>query len=142
MSSAPGRSLAKLLVLVGVLAGLLAMHGLTNHGAAGHEAGNDGLGASATSMEPGMSHAGDASADASLTESPSGDPEKGSRGGMAMVGLCLAVLVGFVIGYVLRRPTHVVLFRVPRALRVAAIPVTATRDRDPPCLFELSVLRT
>lgn len=62
---------------------------------------------------------------------------------MAMVGLCMVVLAGVLLGLLaLLRPTLAVLFLRPRALLVSAFPVRATRDRDPPCLFELSVLRT
>ena len=92
-----------------------------------------------------VSHAGHAAdaalgdTDAAVTGAPDAHGEHSP--GMAMAGLCLAVLAGLVIGLLLLRPERVVLIRATtRALVAARSP--GRRDRDPPCLFQLSVLRT
>lgn len=142
-ASTHGISAARLLVLVGVLAGLLAMHGLGNHGTPAHEAGNSGMSPTAATTGVSASHDRDASAHSSSGHAASSDPEGHSGMSMAMVGLCMAVLAGVLAAALaLLRPTHALLFLRPRALLLAPMPVAATRDRDPPCLFELSILRT
>ena len=134
-----GRLAARLLVCVGALAGLFAMHGLNGHGAASHEL-HAPLG---SAVVEGTTTGHAAAAPSAVGEAGAVDaaPDQDSAD-MAMAGLCLAVLVGAVIGLVLRR-----LHRVAGLWRAPAIALLATRrsgrrDRDPPCQFELCVLRT
>ena len=61
---------------------------------------------------------------------------------MWLAGLCLTVLVGALIAFLLARPQRAVVFRWSNALAFVAARRSGRRDRDPPCLFELSVLRT
>ena len=130
----------RLLVLGGALMGIFAMHGLSDHGASSHDM--------SAPMNPAVTmtkHAGHA-AEAALgatddTLTGSAAPEEPSSG-MAMAGLCLAVLVGAVVGLLLLRPHRAVVFVRPVSLTLVAARPSARRDRDPPCLFQLSVLRT
>lgn len=129
-----------MLVFVGAFAGLFAMHGLSDHGAASHE--TDG------SMNPAVlaiSHAGhtadaarNVAGDAWTVDDAPGDDSPS----MAIAGLCVAFLPGAVIGLLLLRPRRIVALMRPLTLVFVPVRPSARRDRDPPCLFELSVLRT
>lgn len=142
VASTRGPSVARLLVLVGLLLGLFAMHALGHCGTAGHKDG-PGSGSSSASTDVGAAHAGEFPVHSSHGRTVTTEHDGQAGGGVAMVGLCMAVLAGALLGLLaLLRPTRAVLFLRPRALLVSALPVRATRDRDPPCLFELSVLRT
>jgi hypothetical protein len=131
---------ARLLVLGGALAGLIAMHGLSDHGASSHEM--------EAPMNPAVtvvSHVGHAADNSrgQAADAATGAVAPGEHApGMAMAGLCLAVLAGAVIGLALLRPHRAVVFIRPTALAVSPARPSARRDRDPPCLFQLSVLRT
>ncbi|MEO5852868.1 MAG: DUF6153 family protein [Nocardioides sp.] len=117
------------------LLGLVAMHGLSMHGA----------GATETSMVG--AHAGHEMS-GSLTAA-AGDPSPGSRGDpgqghhhLMLMGLCLAVLAGAATAYALLRRR----LRggwTPRLVSYAAWAAApaARRFRDPPCLYRLSVQR-
>lgn len=138
-----GRLAARLVVLVGALFGLFAMHGLGDHGAAPHEM-------HAAAMAPAIAaadapHGGHSSHAEASDQSPAADsvmaPDSPSPG-MWMAGLCLAVLVGALIGFLLARPKRVVVFQWSNAVAFVPARRSGRRDRDPPCLFELSVLRT
>jgi hypothetical protein len=137
-----GRLAVRLLVFAGALVGLFAMHGLSDHGASAHEM-------PSTPMSPAvvaMSHHSDDTSDAGQTSMEAagtfdGVPADHSPG-MAMAGLCLAVLAGAVIWFLLLRANRTLVFAGPRHLDFMPAPLAARRDRDPPCLFELSVQRT
>lgn len=60
---------------------------------------------------------------------------------MAMAGICLAVLAGAILSFLLLRSHRFPVAYRPLALRCRAPGSSGRRDRDPPCLFELSVLR-
>ena len=136
--SSRGQMVLRLLVFAAALAGLFAMHGLGEHGASSHD-----MNAPMNPAVMAISHTSQMdSADATENANAAdGVPAEGFPG-MAMAGLCLAVLAGAVIGLLLLRPPRKVLF-----LRLICRPFLRTRmpgrrDRDPPGLFELSVLRT
>ena len=83
----------RLIVFAGALTGLLAMHGLSDHGAAASHAGHapSNHTATATVHSNQMATAAHGAAeDVGLTV---GESDEGSPG-MAMAGLCLAVLAG------------------------------------------------
>lgn len=61
---------------------------------------------------------------------------------MMVAALCLAVIAGAILWLLLRRPHLVLLYTQPIALIFVAARPTGRRDRDPPCLYQLSVLRT
>ena len=132
---------ARLLVLAGALAGLFAMHGLSDHGASSHDM--------PAAMRPAVmevSHTGhpadaarSATDDARWAEDAA--PGEGSPA-MAVAGLCLAVLAGAIIGLLLLHPHRSLFFIRPLAQAFVAARPSGRRDRDPPCLFELAVLRT
>ena len=132
---------ARLLVFAGALMGLFAMHGLSDHGAASHD-----MRAAMNPAVTAISHAGHA-ANAAVGETGdaltgTAEPPGEQSPGMAMAGLCLAVVAGAVIGFLLLRQHRAVVFMPPTPLALVAARPSAPRDRDPPCLFELSVLRT
>jgi len=131
----------RVVVLAFVLAGLFAMHGLGEHGAA-HQGSHD---ANAVSAKVSMNHG--THADPSATSKPH---EAGSPVGMpaedpsvvAMVGVCLAVLAGVMVGLLLLRGLLTAdLHRLRSRLKFATEPLAALRDRASPCLFDLSIQR-
>jgi hypothetical protein len=137
-----GRLGTRLLVLAGALAGLFAMHGLAAHGASSHDT-MPPLAVSATvvSMSD-TDHASDATQAAMDGMGTTGGEPAEPSPGMAMAGLCLAVLAGAIMGLLLLRRHRIAAFIQPPSLAFVAALAPGRRDRDPPCLFELSVLRT
>lgn len=124
------------------LLGLFAMHGLSGHGAQQHD--QNLAAATVTADHPG--HAGhvhaEASASLSADRAHAGCSEGhcGGTDGLVLV-LCLAVLaagLAAALFVVLLRPAVVAAARPLAAL--VTLPRLA-RDRDPPCLFDLSVQR-
>jgi hypothetical protein len=138
----PGR----LLGLLVALSGLVVMHGLSDHGAAGHL---EGMGIHAASgHHPGMSEVGAGAmpdvvgALATVSVSVAGADGSGGPDGdeLAMAGLCLAVLfAGLLMAGALRQATA---HFVPRNAG-AGLGGVAPRARapDPPDLHRLSVHR-
>lgn len=128
----------RLLVFAAALAGVFAMHGLSEHGASSHD-----MNAPMNPAAMGISHGSqmDSTDAADSADAADGVPANGSPG-MAMAGLCLAVLAGAVLGFLLLRPPRNVVFLrlISRSFVRACMP--GRRDRDPPGLFELLVLRT
>lgn len=133
-----GHSVGRGLVLLAALAGLFAMHGLSDHGLGGP--------AVVTGDAPMvMAHGGEAMAAPTLTASaPHAPAEQPSHHGhgLEMAGLCLAVLVaGLLIGWslrlVLRRPLSA--WR-PAARRLRPILAWLAPSR-PPDLLALSIQR-
>lgn len=133
-----GRSrTVRLLLVMAAFVGLFAMHGLGDHGTMHQE-----LSAPMAAIASTDSHAGHVSmrGDPGVTghvriTAPASD-------GASMAGLCIAVLGGAILALAWLRS------RVP--LRVvrrwpyrssADLRATVLRDRDPPCLFELSIQR-
>jgi Family of unknown function (DUF6153) len=138
----PGR----LLGLLVALSGLVVMHGLSDHGAAGHL---EGAGVHATSGgHSGMSEVGaDAMPDvvralATVSVSVAGADGSGGSDGheLAMAGLCLAVLfAGLLMAGTFR---HATAYCVPRIAEVRLSGVAPrARAPDPPDLHRLSVHR-
>lgn len=138
-----GRLSARLVVLVGALFGLFAMHGLGDHGASPHEMHASAMAPAIVDADPAHGeHSSHADArDQSSAADPAAAPDSPSPG-MWMAGLCLAVLVGALIGFLLARPQRVVVFTWSNALAFVPARHSGRRDRDPPCLLKLSVLRT
>jgi hypothetical protein len=135
-----GQLAVRLLVFTAALAGLFVMHGLNDHGASGHD-----VDAPTDSAVVAMSHTSQMAHDAG--DAPEGAlTVAGAPGqdlpGVAMAGLCLAVLAGAIIGFLLLRPQPGVIFWRPIVQPFVPAPPSGRRDRDPPSLFELSVLRT
>lgn len=129
---------ARLLVLLAALAGLFAMHGLTDHGAA-HPI------AVASSTPMSMTHAHESSAEEPvLDRTPVFEaPDVGGHAGVGLAGMCLAVLglAGFARWLLAGRGRALASwFHVPT---LALRPVTASldRSRDPPDLVRLQVHR-
>jgi hypothetical protein len=130
---------------VAALLGLFAMHGLAVHGAmhAGH--GAEPMPAAVAVVGPDHNHVhgtGDAAMADTRDDWPSGashertpDPQL-----LGSAGLCLAILlVGVVAVVFLSR-----LIRLPRRpdpTTAQGWPSRSRRDRDPPCLFALSIQR-
>jgi hypothetical protein len=117
------------------------MHGLAVHGAmhAGH--GADPM--PAVTAFAGHDHGmGDISQTNTRDDSPTGaSQERGpSPELVSFAGLCLAILLaGAAVAFFLSR-----FIRVPRLPDLAAAqgwPSRSRRDRDPPCLFALSIQR-
>lgn len=126
---------------VAALLGLFAMHGLAVHGAvhAGHDA------EPMPSMTAVADHVHDqhdvTTADSRATSASGASQERAPGPELAaLAGLCLAILLVGVVAAVLRsRP-----IRLPRRADSATArgwPSRSRRDRDPPCLFALSIQR-
>lgn len=135
------RSGLSLLLGAFALLGLFAMHGLSSHGAEQHD-----RNPAASTLAP--DHPDHAHPHAEASASPAADRahtgcSEGHCGGMdgLVLVLCLAVLaagLAVALFVVLLRPA------VVAAVRPLAAAVTlprVARDRDPPCLFDLSVQR-
>jgi hypothetical protein len=137
-----GRLAARLVAFVGVLLGLIAMHGLGDRGAVSHE-----LHTAATAPALAAAHPAHAKSEAS-PEAGDKSPAAASAAapdsptpGTWMAGLCLSVLAGAIIGFLLTRPHRRLVFRGSLALDSLVARPSGRLDRDPPCLFELSVMR-
>lgn len=122
---------------VAALLGLFAMHGLAAHGTAHQAHPNEATALVSTdhhAAAPAMGHESTL-----LATSRSGDREQ-DPGLVGLTALCLAVLLlGVVLAVVLGRGVAVEGNR-SRAFRAGGRP-TRARDRDPPCLFALSIQR-
>jgi hypothetical protein len=132
---------ARLLVFAGALAGLFVMHGLSDHGASSHEL--------HAAMSPAVMETSRAGHPADAAPSATDDAQRADEDApgedspkMAVAGLCLAVLAGAIIGLLLLHPHRSLFFTRPRAHDFVAARPSGRRDRDPPCLFQLAVLRT
>ncbi|MXG89000.1 DUF6153 family protein [Nocardioides flavescens] len=130
-----GSTAGRLLVVLAALAGLFAMHGLSDHGMAGTDA------MSGMAMGTHAGHdAPPAASSSAATEAVSGHSSPGHD--MGLMGLCLAVVVAAVA-------TAVALLRLrvtrARSLLPAALPglLGSARARvpRPPDLFVLSIQR-
>lgn len=123
------------------LVGLFAMHGLTAHGAAhaGHDVAPAPTAAAVAAHD-------DCSDCAGMTAVGTGAPspvtgERSPGGGLSgLAGLCLAVLLVGVVAAALRGRL-VRLRRLPDPVAADGRPARSLRDRDPPCLFALSIQR-
>ncbi|MBZ5740317.1 DUF6153 family protein [Nocardioides mangrovi] len=136
--TAPGRrtssAVLRLAALLLAAAGLFAMHGLSDHGAAGHAV--QASMSSMTSMTD--AHADGHAGRSGPSKQPSGDMD-------GMAGLCLAVLAGALLAAaaLLGGPRRTLLdrLRLPReAVRQFACWARA-RGPAPPDLFQLSIQR-
>ena len=127
---------------VAALLGLFAMHGLAPHGTAhdGHAGDSIALVTAAGHDHAGHSMTMDVTAETSTVYRAPGAPEP-DRGLLGLAGMCLAVLlVGVIVIVVLGRgfpPAR----ELDAALLAVGWPARARRDRDPPCLFALSIQR-
>lgn len=134
------------------LFGLLSMHGWGTHAgmhaemshSPAHVAlphGDDHASVLVTSHR--SQAAGDAAAmdaDTVGCDNGCGGSDSGSDGGMGLVGLCLAVLGGLVLTFALLLPRRCIpLLRT--MLPAAQHPTLRSRERDPPDLLRLCVIR-
>jgi hypothetical protein len=125
------------------LLAVFAMHGLAVHGAmhAGH--GADPMPTAVavagdhTDHDPGAATMAD-----SLGDSPAATSQEDSPGPelLGYAGLCLAILLASVVALALRG-RFIRLRRRRDSLTVRGWPSRSRRDRDPPCLFALSIQR-
>ena len=129
-------------VLFVVLAGVLGMHGWGSHGVAGagHTTSGHHSGVTAEPEHRGVTIAltvGDGRATAA--PAPTGSRHSS---GMGLTDLCVAVLsgLGFVVLLLLRSRRPLAAALMP-TLRPWHSPTLRGRDRDPPSLARLSVLR-
>ena len=132
-----GQFLGHWLVVLGALAGLFAMHGLSDHGASHHGyATETQVGAGGTTLHMGMGSDDRAS-------SGTGVPELGDAqdsGGPLLMGLCLAVLAAAVLLLFSRwLPQSSLLWR--RLQSATRTWVARARAPDPPGLYRLSIQR-
>lgn len=122
-----------------VLFGLMSMHGWGSH------AGAHPMGAGSQSVMPVMDHTGvraPASAAGDGSDGLAGHPSQAPDGdeGGGLLGLCLAILAGLIVGVALtmaRRGIRI----LDSLLPIWPIPVRYGRDRDPPDLLRLCVIR-
>lgn len=132
-----GAALRRLLAVAALL-GVVAMHGLAGHGTAHGDLGGP-IAATAPAVHDhpaaSMPMAGPSDTSPMLTD-PSDPAQDG--GLLGLVGMCLAALV---IVVALVGTGAAVAHRVDIARMSAGLPFRARRDRDPPCLFALSVQR-
>jgi len=130
------------LVGLAALLGLFAMHGLASHGTAhaGHSGEPMGLTAATAPAHPGHGTTTDTQPETPRTSSapdaPAPDP-----GLLGVAGLCLAVLLIGVLVTVLLGRGAVLPRKLDAAQPAGGWPARARRDRDPPCLFALSIQR-
>lgn len=134
-----GARLALVAVAV-ALFGLLSMHGWGSHAGA-HPMGAAPQGTSV--MAAGHGAPQELTATAGEESVPAGPTDRqvpGDDGGGSILGLCLAILTGLVVGFALlmaRRGIRVLRHLVP----VWPEAVLYGRDRDPPDLLQLCVIR-
>ena len=121
------------------LLAVFAMHGLAVHGAmhAGH--GADPMPAAVAVADH---HVDQGTGDATMADSPAGTSQEDTPGPelLGYAGLCLAILLVSVVTLVLRG-RFIRLLRRPDSLTARGWPSRSRRDRDPPCLFALSIQR-
>jgi hypothetical protein len=135
-------SVGRLLVLLVSLAGLFAMHGMSDHGTAGPSEVASTQVVHLTMPMPEIAPGGAKAlaGPAAHTESPPQQPIGGHDMGLA--GLCLAVLVAVLLlsSGLLRRLRHAVRTGTP-AWPARIVGVARARAPTPPDLFALSVQR-
>lgn len=142
-----GRLAARLVVIVGALLGLFAMHALSDHGAGSNEMQTAALAPAIAAAHPGHGEQQAHTVASDPAAAPDSAHESATDAGMPtssmlMAALCLAVIAGAILWLLVRRPHRALLFTRPIAMAFAAARPTGRRDRDPPCLYQLSVLRT
>lgn len=128
--------LVRWLVIVGALMGLFAMHGLADHGTM-HPRPEAAPGAS-MEMPTETSRAHDVEPAAVPRER---DPVPAPSSDL-LIGLCMAVVAAALGWLVAGRPTgQTTAILRHRLVQIVRTPAGARRDRDPPCLFSLSIQR-
>jgi uncharacterized protein DUF6153 len=127
-------------VLFVVLAGVLGMHGWGSHGVAGtgHTPSAHHSGVAADLQHSAVTVAGVVGEGTFADTPPAGSPHSA---GMHLTDLCVAVLSGLgLVLLLLRSPRRLAPVFMP-ALRPSHSRRPPVRDRDPPSLARLSVLR-
>lgn len=127
--------------------GLFAMHGLGNHGTGSHLDTAQPVSAD-LSAQLGM-HGSFHSASDVQESAPtsSGTPGLGMSQHSSpdpmgeLVSMCLAILLGVLAGFAAALLGHLERRPLARAARTVQSTVIVGRDRDPPCLVRLSVMR-
>lgn len=122
------------------LLGLFAMHGLTSHEAAhGVHAGEPVAVLTAVEHAHTVHETSEVTTSTSGTRDVSGVPDPG-RSPLGLAGMCLAILLaGVIVALAVGRSA--LAGREHAGVRSLGRPARARRDRDPPCLFALSVQR-
>ncbi|MBC7373337.1 MAG: hypothetical protein H7323_05040 [Frankiales bacterium] len=134
---------SRLLTLLALLAGLLAMHGLAGGGHASHAAAAP-VGFAAADLATDMSRSGD-TAPAKVAESPvTGAVMAPARHGAVMVAMALCLIVLLAVGVTLLAPAlRSRTLRRPASPRLSPLRVRpAPRGPPPDLLSQLCVLRT
>jgi hypothetical protein len=138
---------ARLAELLVALTGIFAMHGLSDHGVAGHLEGADAqlmashhllLSPGAAAAGPGVENAVHA-AEKTTFSTGMGDPD---GTGLGLAGVCLAVLAaGMLLAASIVRRDSTDLFRSGAGRIPAAVISQRVRAPDPPNLIRLSIRR-
>jgi len=141
--------LVKLAVLVSVLLGVFAMHGVAAHGTTHATFGGGhatfGRVSSVGEVNAGASHG--SHGDRSTNLASRGSEAAGGHDGQeehdpSLMGWCLAVLGAVLIGVLgLHARGPMALLRSARGAGCALSLPVGRRDRDPPCLHSLSIQR-
>ena len=132
--------LLRLAVLIGTVAGVLAMHGLGDHGAMHHPLARTAVVAPAVSAHGG--HASSAVHQEPAENAAETSPRHGTPGGVSfgLLALCMAILTLSTVSAFRMRPSRLLDADPIGSGRSTPCPASR-RDRDPPCLFALSILR-
>lgn len=139
-------SAARLVVVVAALAGLFAMHGMSEHGVMHHsstpmpamtaiavESATAGSTVAISAMDADLLRSAPEAATRSIGDAD-GDP------GMAMM-LCLAILIGMAVFFMRHRSMRAI-SAVREAVSVASLRIARrTREPDPPDLISLCIQR-
>lgn len=142
LPSVSGATTLRRVCAVAALLGLFAMHGVATHGAmhAGHSADQMPAAVAVADHNHGT---GDAAMADTRDDSPSGTAQEERTPDselLGFAGLCLAILLVIVFAVVFRSR----LIRLRRrhdSTTAPGFPSRSRRDRDPPCLFALSIQR-
>lgn len=128
---------------VAALLAVFAMHGVAVHGAmhAGHGADPRPAAVAVTDHHHGLG-TGDAAMADTRDDSPPGTSQEDTPGPelLGYAGLCLAILLVFAVALVLHS-RFIRLRRRRDSMTTRGWPTRSRRDRDPPCLFALSIQR-
>lgn len=136
---ARARFALRLVGVLAVVAGVIGMHGLANHGVTGMEA--MGHPVVATDTPGDTAPATLATADALLGATVTLSPTMPAGMDMEMAGWCIAILM-MGLGALTLLLRGKALSRAPLVMRLScATPVVAGRDPDPPSLRRLSIQR-
>lgn len=116
-----------------LLGGLFAMHGLAGHGTAHHEVRE----VMTSAVDSGHQHTGGAGTSGPAPAGSTGDDDTQA----GAIGLCMAILAGVAVAAWLVLTAFRPGFGTSVGRHWAVLPRRSQRERDPPCLHQLSILR-